>query len=100
MSEQMPVKPDGLSLVLVALFRGVLYRDVNEEAWQYLLDLRPHVNEHSRLFGLDLVVDDAEGYAFLRHHSPGEGEPELPRLVRRSQLSFPVSLLLVLLVGH
>jgi hypothetical protein len=43
------------------------------------------------------VLDEAEGYAYLRQRPLVEGEPELPRLVPRRQLSYPVSLLLALL---
>jgi len=43
------------------------------------------------------MFDEAEGYAYLRQRPPVEGEPELPRLVQRRQLSYPVSLILVLL---
>jgi hypothetical protein len=46
------------------------------------------------------VLDEAEGYAFLKSRpEPAEDEaaPRLPRLVVRRPLSFPVSLLLALL---
>ena len=47
--------------------------------------------------GLELIVDEAEGYAYLRQRAAVEGEAELPRLVARRPLGFQVSLLLVLL---
>jgi hypothetical protein len=47
--------------------------------------------------GLELLLDEAEGHAFLRTRAVAPGEPELPRLVQRRALSFPVSLLLALL---
>jgi hypothetical protein len=47
--------------------------------------------------GLELLVDEAEGYATLRQRIAAAGEPELPRLVPRRQLGYAVSLLLVLL---
>lgn len=51
------------------------------------------------VIGLDLVLDEAEGYAFLRSKSEDDEieADKLPRLVARRPLSFPVSLLLVLL---
>jgi hypothetical protein len=49
------------------------------------------------VLGLDLRLDEAEGFAYLAQRRPLEGEPELPRLIARRQLSFPVSLLLALL---
>ena len=85
-----------LSVVLITLLKGILYRADNDR-WQALLTLQPRVREHARVLGLDLIVDEAEGFAYLRTHEPEDGEAELPRLIARRQLSFPVSLLLVLL---
>lgn len=86
-----------LSRVLVPLFQGVLHQDAKPEVWQSLLDLQARVRDYVVVLGLELVLDEAEGYAYLRQRAPDEGEPELPRLVRRSQLSYQVSLLLALL---
>jgi hypothetical protein len=44
-----------------------------------------------------LVLDESEGFAFLKQRQAREGEPELPRLIQRRPLSYPVSLLLALL---
>jgi hypothetical protein len=87
----------GISAPLIALFRGVLYRDQNPGLWQQLLAQTAQVRDAVRVFGLDLILDEAEGHAYLRQRSAQEGEPELPRLVPRRQLSYPVSLLLALL---
>jgi hypothetical protein len=59
------------------------------------------VRDYVSVLGLDLVLDEAEGHAFLRGRldpeDEGEGPPRPPRLVARRPLSFPVSLLLALL---
>lgn len=86
-----------LSRVLIGLFRGVLYRDDNLATWQGLVELQAHVREYVGLLGLELVLDPAEGYAYLRQRQVADDEPEQPRLVSRRPLSYPVSLLLVLL---
>lgn len=86
-----------LSPVLIALMKGVSYREQDPGLWQALLNLQARVREHVVVLGLDLVLDEAEGYAYLRQRPAGEGEPELPRLVARRPLSYPVSLLLALL---
>ncbi len=86
-----------LSQLLIALFKGVLHREQSPELWQSLLELQPRVHDYVRVLGLDLMFDDAEGYAYFRQGTVTEGEPELPRLVARRQLSYPVSLLLALL---
>ena len=55
------------------------------------------MNNHVAPLGLELIRDDAEGYAYLRQRPAGDGEAALPRLVARRQLGYPASLLLALL---
>jgi hypothetical protein len=86
-----------LSAVLVALMKAVLYREDDPARWQALLEVQSRVRDHVAVLGLELMLDDSEGYAYLRQRAPREGEPEVPRLVQRRPLSYPVSLLLALL---
>ncbi len=86
-----------LSQVLVSLMKGVIYQESDPGLWQGLLHLQAHVREQVTVLGLQLMLDEAEGYAYLRQRPAVEGEPELPRLVPRRQLSYGVSLLLALL---
>jgi hypothetical protein len=86
-----------LSSVLVSLMKGVTYRDVDPPLWQALLEHSARVREYVVVLGLDLVLDEAEGYAHLRQRPLAEGEPELPRLVARRPLGYQLSLLLALL---
>lgn len=92
--------PQGsLSTVVVSLLKGVLYKDENPSLWSSLLNLKASVMDYVAVMGLDLTIDEAEGYAFLRSRE-GLDEDEasaIPRLVARRQLSYPVSLLLALL---
>ena len=90
-------QPDLTSLV-VPLLKGVLYREDDATQWAALLKLQPRVRDYVAVLALELVVDEAEGYALLRAQLPAdEGAPKLPRLVRRQPLSLSVSLLLALL---
>lgn len=90
--------PDNrLSLVLIALMKGVLYREQGAGLWQPLLDLQVRVRDYVAVLGLELMLDEAEGYAWLRTRAAGDDQAELPRLVGRRQLSYPVSLLIALL---
>ncbi len=86
-----------LSVVLVSLMKGVTEREGNPALWQALLGCEGAVRDHVAVLGLDLRLDEAEGYAYLAQRKQVEGEPELPRLVPRRQLSYPVSLLVALL---
>jgi hypothetical protein len=88
-----------LSAVVVPLLKGVLYQEVDSGQWNAMLQLQARVRDYVTVLGLDLVLDEAEGYAFLRSRPNLDGDPEtsLPRLIARRPLSFPVSLLLALL---
>jgi hypothetical protein len=94
-----PAVPE-LSRVLVLLLKGVLYREDDEPLWGMLLRLQTRVREHAAVLLLNLVIDEAEGYAFLKARPEPDdtaGARRQPRLVARRPLSYPVSLLLVLL---
>jgi hypothetical protein len=86
-----------LGQLLVTLFQGVLYREADAALWQPLVELQGRVRDHCAAIGLELMLDDAEGYAYLRQRPALVGEPTLPRLIPRRALSYPVSLILVLL---
>jgi hypothetical protein len=91
--------PDPLPLLAIALLKGVLDREDEPALWSALLDAQARVRDYVSVIGLELMLDEAEGYAFLRSRvesDEGEG-PRLPRLLARRPLSFPVSLILALL---
>jgi hypothetical protein len=90
-------EPTDLSLVLVHLMKGPLYRDSHEKFWGLLLGERNNVSDYVAVLGLNVVVDEAEGYAYLRSQPADDDAPEFPRLVARRTLSFHVSVLLALL---
>lgn len=82
---------------IIRLMQGVVYRDSDEDTWLTLDRLGAGVKDHFGAIGVDVVIDDTEGYAYLRSRPEEEGEEALPRLVRRRALTYNVSLLLVLL---
>ncbi|MHB8354806.1 MAG: DUF4194 domain-containing protein, partial [Burkholderiales bacterium] len=89
-----------LSVLLISLLKSVLYRDGDERLWAALLNLQARVRDYMAVLNLDLMLDEAEGYAFLKSRpEPADDDPSsrLPRLVARRPLSFPVSLVLALL---
>lgn len=101
--------PRELPTLVVTLLKSVLYRDDKPGLWEALLRLQAHVADYVAVLGLELNLDEAEGYAFLRskgadadgrdgEKTDGEEDGDaIPRLVARRQLSYPVSLLLALL---
>jgi Domain of unknown function (DUF4194) len=90
-----------LPFVVTQLMKGVVYRDTHDKAWRHLLQLQAQASDYVAVLGLTVVVDEAEGYAFLRsrpeEQDPDPDRPAPPRLIARRSLSFHVSLLLALL---
>lgn len=82
---------------VIRLMRGVVYREVDEDGWALLERHAAPVRDHFGTIGVQVVVDDVEGYAYLRNADEDDAEETLPRLVRRRSLTYHVSLLLVLL---
>ena len=90
-------EPD-LSVAVTQLMKGAVSRDTHDRAWNHLLQLQSQIRDHVAVLGLQVVIDEAEGYAFLRQRPADEDEErQLPRLIPRRALSFHVSLLLALL---
>lgn len=93
-----PAPADDLSVLVVTLLKGVIYREADGGLWNGLLHLQARLRDYVAVLGLELVMDEAEGYAFLRSRMDAEDDnSKIPRLVARRALSFPVSLLLALL---
>jgi hypothetical protein len=87
-----------LGPVVVKLMQGVVYRDQHEAVWRDLMALQVQVIDYLRVIGLALEVDESEGFAYLCQENLDESaENVLPKLVQRRPLSYPVSLLCVLL---
>lgn len=94
------------SVVLIALLKGILYSH-QEEVWNLLLqpENERDVRNYFADIHLELIIDKAEGYAYLKQQQSAEGEEteeeeNIPKLIRRRALTFPVSLLCLLLRKH
>jgi len=98
-SPEEPKPAHDLTSVVVPLLKSVLYRADDPAQWAALLELQARVRDHVAVLALDLVLDESEGYAFLKARPDPEDEsaPKPPRLVARRPLSFQLSLLLALL---
>lgn len=79
----------------IRLMQGVIYQESDD--WADLLRHRGAVRDHFAVVGLDVIIDDDEGYAYLRTAETPDGEEALPRVIRRRALTYSDSLLLVLL---
>lgn len=88
-----------IGTAIIQLMRGVVYRDIgkHEAVWQSLQHHRAGIADHFATIGIDVIVSESEGYAYLSSQDADESEDPLPRLVPRRTLTYNVSLMLVLL---
>ncbi len=83
----------------VHLLQGVVYQD-DESTWAIVLNNESDLSDYFCEIGLTLIIDRAEGIAYLRQFADDEltdGYERLPRMFKRSQLSYEATLLCVLL---
>ncbi|MFT3715654.1 MAG: DUF4194 domain-containing protein [Gordonia sp. (in: high G+C Gram-positive bacteria)] len=98
MTRAVPRDQLNLSIPVTTLLKGVLYRDANETAWLHLQGLSTQVGDYVSTLGLEVVVDENQGFAFLRSLPDEELEERgIARLVPRHRLSKNTSLMLALL---
>jgi hypothetical protein len=83
------------SFVKAKLFREPIYRE-DGELWLTLRAQQDEVRYYFRQIGQELVLDEGEGYAFIRQLEL-EGEERVPRLIQRRRLSYLATLLAVCL---
>jgi hypothetical protein len=86
-----------LSRAIVALMKSHVNKERAPEVWDTILDQQAHIEDYIGKIGLKLMLDENDGYAYLKQRDDLSREEEVPRLVPRHQLSYSVSLLLVLL---
>ena len=83
------------SFALAQLFVGPVYAE-DAEMWNTIRAERDAIGRYFRQIGQELVVDESEGYAFLRQVEL-DGEERIPRIGRRMSLGYTATLLLVCL---
>ena len=84
-----------LSFVKVRLLKEALYRK-DQEDWETLRANQDKVRHYFQQIGLELIMDEAEGFAFLRQMEV-EGVDRIPRLTRRQPMTYQATLLLACL---
>jgi hypothetical protein len=83
------------SFVLARLLVQPIYRE-DGSVWDTLRAERDSITHYFRQIGQEVVIDEAEGYAFLRQIE-AEGGDTVPRVGRRQSLGYTATLLLVCL---
>ena len=83
---------------VVMLLKGLFYKSDDEKAWNELIENSFGViKDYFEVIGLEAVIDESEGYAYLQNIVYDEDEEAVPKLIRNRELSYKVSLLCVLL---
>jgi hypothetical protein len=80
--------------------QGVLYLNDGAELWETLLSNQTPLSDYFGKLSLSLIVDDTDGMAYLRQWDEDElpaDYPAIPKLFRRTPLSYEATLLCVLL---
>jgi hypothetical protein len=90
-----PLEFSDSSFCLVRLFREPIYREDTED-WETVRAQRDKLQYYLHQVGRELVLDEAEGYAFQRQIE-ADGVERIPRLGRRTPLTYAATLLLVCL---
>jgi len=85
------------SSLVVPLLKGVVCREDAPTAWQALVAQQAAVRDYVAVLGLTLVIDEDDGFAFLRALSEPAPDVTTPPLIAKRPLSYAVSLTLALL---
>lgn len=84
----------------VKLLQGVVYHDDHGRIWASILANVSMLSDYFAKIGLRLVVDETDGMAYLRQADDDDlegGQQPIPRLFRKSPLTFESTLLCVLI---
>jgi len=85
------------ALAVIRLFQGVIYND-EKLAWDCLIQYQRDIKQYFSGIGIEVFIQENEGYAFLRQREfPQTEEMNIPHIIERRQLSYPVTLISVLL---
>lgn len=88
------------AIVCIKLLQGPIIKKTDQDKlWNLLLRDRSYIDDYFSTIGLTLLVEEADGYAFLRQKNENIDEDfeQLPRLIRRYRLSVEESFLCVIL---
>ena len=83
------------SFVLARLLHEPIYRE-EQGLWDCLRAERSNVSSFFQQIGQEVVIDEGEGYAYIRQIEI-EGAERVPRIGRRQPLSYVTTLLLICL---
>jgi len=85
-------------IATILLLKGLFYESDNEKAFFELVhNSYGSICDYFATIGLDVLVDENDGYAYLKNKIYEDEDEALPKLISNRELSYKVSLLCVLL---
>ena len=86
------------STAIILLLKGIFYKGDNESAFYELVyNSFGAINDYFKTIGLEVIIEESDGYAYLKQIEYEDDSQALPKLIASRPLSYKVSLLLVLL---
>jgi len=82
----------------LSLLKGLFYKHENEKAF-FELSTNSYgaISDYFETIGLEVIVDEGDGYAYLKNRVYEDEAEVLPKVIQKRELSYKVSLLLMLL---
>ena len=93
--DEAPLEFPASAFAKAHLLGGPMYLE-DGALWEVTVREQDEIAAYFRQIGLELVVDEPEGFAFLRQLE-SRADERVPRLVRRRKLTYDATLLLVCL---
>ncbi|MBA1437582.1 MAG: DUF4194 domain-containing protein [Epsilonproteobacteria bacterium] len=83
---------------IILLLKGIFYKGDNERAFfELTTNSYGSISDYFATIGLEVMVDEADGYAYLKNKDDEDEAEPLPKVIQKRELSYKVSLLLMLL---
>jgi len=93
-SENQPIQDFAKAKAIVRLLQGVVYND--DPQWKSVVDYQISIAAYFREIGIQLIVDQADGYAYLKQIILDDDGTTIG-LVRRTPIPYEISLICVFL---
>ena len=85
------------SEALIALLKGIVNEASDVRIWNTILEQQVYIEDYVSKIGLQLIISNQDGYAYLTKIDYREEQKPLPILITNRQLKYLTSLTLVLL---
>ena len=93
----MDINEYAFSEAVIALLKGVVNEASDVRIWNTILEQQVYIEDYFSKIGLQLIISNQDGYAYLTQIDYREEQKPLPRLITKRQLKYLTSLILVLL---